>query len=118
VEDNPQVVQLFRRYLHGSIYRLLHVPDPDVLVQRAGEEQPAVITLDVMMPRRDGWELLQALKVRPETRDIPVLVCSVLRDRELALALGAADFLPKPITQHTLLAALNRHALRPSEASA
>lgn len=111
VEDNPQVVHLFRRYLNGSIYRLIHVPDADAAVEVASEEQPDVITLDVMMPRRDGWELLQALKVRPDTRDIPVLVCSVLRDRELALALGAADFLPKPITQHTLLSALGRHAM-------
>lgn len=111
VEDNPQVVHLFRRYLNGSIYRLIHVLDVDAAIEVASEEQPNVITLDVMMPRRDGWELLQALKVRPETREIPVLVCSVLRDRELALALGAADFLPKPITQHALLSALERHAL-------
>lgn len=109
VEDNPQVVQLFRRYLNGSIYRFIHAPDADVAVELASEEQPNVITLDVMMPRRDGWELLQALKVRPDTQRIPVLVCSVLRDQELALALGAAEFLPKPVTQHALLSALNRY---------
>lgn len=111
IEDNPQVVQLFRRYLSGSGYRLVHAPDADAALDLARAEKPDLITLDVMMPRRDGWELLQALKVHPDTRAIPVLVCSVLRDRELALALGASDFLPKPVTQQLLLAALQRHLL-------
>lgn len=109
IEDNEQVVQLYRRYLAGSIYRLVSVADAGKAVHAAVDERPAVITLDVMMPHRDGWEVLQALKVHPDTRGIPVIVCSVLREKELALALGAADFLTKPVSQHTLLDALNRH---------
>ncbi|MBX6771636.1 MAG: response regulator [Chloroflexi bacterium] len=109
VEDNPQVVQLFQRYLSGTVYRLIHAADADTALTIAERQKPDAITLDVMMPRRDGWELLQALKVRPETRQIPVIVCSVLRDRDLALALGAVDFLPKPISQQALLGALGRH---------
>jgi CheY-like chemotaxis protein len=122
VEDNAQVVQLFRRYLVGSMYRLIHAADADRAIDLIASERPSVVTLDVMMPRRDGWELLQALKVRADTQAIPVLICSVLRDHELATALGAAGFLPKPISQHELLEALARHvpvpgqpALRPPE---
>lgn len=109
VEDNLQVIRLFQRYLSGTVYRLVHATDADTALEIAEHLKPDVITLDVMMPHRDGWELLQALKVRPQTRQIPVIVCSVLRDRDLAIALGAVDFLPKPITQQALLAALGRH---------
>ena len=109
IEDNEQVVHLYRRYLGGSIYRLVPVADAGAAVRAAIDERPAVITLDVMMPHRDGWEVLQALKVHPETRAIPVIICSVLREKELALALGATDFLTKPVSQHALLDALNRH---------
>jgi adenylate cyclase len=60
----------------------------------------------VMMPERDGWDLLQALRHNPATYDIPVIICSVLRQHELALALGAAAYLSKPISEHSLLQAL------------
>jgi CheY-like chemotaxis protein len=113
VEDNAQVVNLFRRYLAGSIYRMIHAPDADRAIDLIASERPSVVTLDVMMPRRDGWELLQALRVRADTQDIPVLICSVLRDHELATALGASEFLPKPISQRALLEALGRHVAFP-----
>jgi CheY-like chemotaxis protein len=60
------------------------------------------------MPTMDGWEILQALQADPETRHIPVIVCSVWDEPELAFSLGAADFLKKPITQRDLLDALVR----------
>jgi CheY-like chemotaxis protein len=116
VEDNPQVVQLFRRYLSGSSFQMVVAPNGSLAFDLATAERPAAITLDLLLPQRDGWEFLQALKVHPETRLIPVIVCSVLRERELALALGAADFLAKPVTQHALLSSLRRHAVRPSPA--
>jgi CheY-like chemotaxis protein len=62
-----------------------------------------------MMPSQDGWQILQQLKSLREARDIPIIVCSVLRERALALSLGAADFLVKPITQQALLSALAKH---------
>jgi CheY-like chemotaxis protein len=114
VEDNPQVAQLLARYLSGSPYRLLTAPNGVVGFEVAKTSKPSAITLDLLMPQSDGWELLQALKIHPDTRHIPVIVCSVLRERELALALGAADFLPKPVTQHAFLGALERNALATS----
>jgi DNA-binding response OmpR family regulator len=112
VEDNPQVVQLFRRYLSGSPYQMLWAATGNVALDLASAERPDAITLDLLLPQRDGWEFLQAAKVHPATRDIPVIVCSVLRERELALSLGAADFLAKPVTQHALLTALRQHLRR------
>jgi CheY-like chemotaxis protein len=64
--------------------------------------------LDVMMPQVDGWELLAAIKSNPATRDIPVIVCSVLKSPALALKLGAAAYLPKPVSQQALIEALAR----------
>jgi len=113
VEDNPQVVQLFQRYLSGSPFQMVTAPNGSVAFDLATAEQPAAITLDLLLPQRDGWEFLQVVKVHPDTRQIPVIVCSVLRERELALALGAADFLAKPVTQYALLSSLRRHSLRP-----
>ena len=69
----------------------------------AREVLPAAITLDIMMPNQDGWEILQALKSDPATRSIPVIICSVLEDPELAHSLGAAAYLQKPISQAALL---------------
>jgi CheY-like chemotaxis protein len=111
VEDNPQVVQLFRRYVAGSPFQIVVAPDGATALDLATRLQPAAITLDLLLPQRDGWELLQALKVHPATRQIPAVVCSVLRERELAFALGAADFLAKPVSQHTFLSSLRRHAM-------
>jgi CheY-like chemotaxis protein len=112
VEDNPQVVQLFRRYLSGSPYQMLSAATGGAALDLASAERPDAITLDLLLPQRDGWEFLQAAKVHPATRGIPVIVCSVLQERELALSLGAADFLAKPVTQHALLTALRQHLRR------
>ena len=69
-----------------------------------------------MMPERDGWALLGELRAHPETRGIPVVVCTILSQGELALALGAADFIRKPVGRMGLLSALDRQlGLRPRE---
>ena len=93
VDDNPDVLYLFRRYLSGGRYPVVEAQDVATALRLVDEVKPQVITLDLMMPMRDGWELLQTLRRHPETRDTPVLVCSVLKERELALMLGATGFL-------------------------
>ena len=69
--------------------------------------RPAVILLDVMMPKEDGWELLCTLKTGDETKQIPVIICSVLNEPALAFSLGAAAYLPKPVSQQSLMQALS-----------
>jgi CheY-like chemotaxis protein len=76
------------------------------VLKLARELAPVAVALDVMMPTQDGWEVLQSLKNDPTTRNIPVIICSVLDDPELAYSLGAAAYLHKPVTQADLLSAL------------
>lgn len=106
IDDNPEVIQLFQRYLGGGAYRVVGATSGTEALQLAQRIRPQVITLDVMMAGQDGWEILQNLKAQPATKNIPVIVCSVLRERDLALHLGASGFLAKPVTQQMLLAQL------------
>ncbi len=117
IDDNPDVVQLFRRYLSGGAYHVVGAADGREALRLAQETRPQAITLDVMMPDQDGWELLQTLKNLPATKDIPVIVCSVLRERTLALSLGASEFVAKPVTQEVLLSALVQCLAGPTDAA-
>jgi CheY-like chemotaxis protein len=108
VDDQKPTHQMFRRFLSRTAYQLVGVTDPGEVLTLARQLKPILITLDVMMPNVDGWEILQALKTTYETKEIPILVCSAWEEPELAKSLGAAGFLKKPIRQRDLLAALDR----------
>ena len=108
VDDQEPAIRMFQRYLSRCSVRVVGVQEPGQVLLLARQLQPQAVTLDVMMPTMDGWEILQALQADPETRHIPVIVCSVWDEPELAFSLGAAEFLKKPITQKDLLAALAR----------
>jgi len=107
VEDNDAVILAFRRYLVGHNYQVIGATTGAEALRLARELDPAAITLDVMMPSQDGWEILQALKNDPVTQHIPVIICSVLDDPDLAHSLGAAAYLCKPIAQADLVATLD-----------
>ena len=117
VDDNPDVALVLRRYLESADLEVVAIDRGELAVERARELRPVAIALDVMMAGQDGWETLQQLKNHPQTHQIPVLVCSVLREPELARFLGAAALLPKPLTRPDLLGALARLGLvaRPLE---
>jgi CheY-like chemotaxis protein len=106
VDDNEDLLELFSRYLASHHYRVVTAENAAQALELARRLQPHAITLDLMMPRQDGWDVLQTLLNQPETQHIPVLVCSVLQQKELALSLGATAFLEKPVTESVLLAAL------------
>lgn len=108
VDDNADLIALFQRYLGGHDVSVVGVADGEQTLPLAAELQPRLITLDVMMPHLDGWEVLQRLKDAPETGHIPVIVCSVLHEPQLALAMGASDFITKPVRQTELLEVLQR----------
>ena len=108
VDDQEAAIRMFKRYLTRSGLRVVGCRQPEEALAMAGQLQPRAITLDVMMPAVDGWEILQSLRANPETDDIPVVVCSVWDEPDLATSLGAAAFLKKPITQKDLWAALFR----------
>jgi len=108
IDDNPDVAFLFSRLLRDHDYRVLQASTGPTALQLAREAQPDAVTLDVLMPAQDGWDLLRTLSRDPDTRRIPVIVCSVLPERSLALSLGVAGFLNKPVTREALLAELQR----------
>jgi CheY-like chemotaxis protein len=108
VDDQETALQLYQRYLARTGLKVTGVRDGSQVLGLARRLQPRAIMLDVMMPHMDGWEVLQGLKADPATRQIPVIVCSVWEEPELANSLGASGFLSKPIKQGDLLAALAR----------
>lgn len=114
VDDNVDLIALFQRYLGGHEVAVIGATESAQALRLAAELQPDVITLDVMMPNLDGWDVLQRLKSGPETTHIPVVVCSVLHEIELAQNLGANDYLTKPVQQADLLSVLGPYLLQPA----
>ena len=108
IEDNADTLHLWARYVEDSRYHLLAVQEPGRALDMAIQLAPAVIILDLMMPGVDGWTLLGRLRNHPSTTATRVVVCTVLPQRELALSLGAADFMRKPVTRREFLEVLAR----------
>ncbi|HEY66611.1 MAG TPA: response regulator [Caldilineae bacterium] len=106
IDDNEGLVELLDRYLTGHACRVVAAASGREGLELAQEIRPDAIVLDVMMPEVDGWEVLQTLRTRPQTSAIPVIVCSVFNDPELAYSLGASLFLPKPVRRDDVLNAL------------
>jgi len=108
IDDDAQVISLYQRYLKPQGYQVVALTNPKEAVARAKELRPYAITLDIMMPEMDGWQVLNQLKSDPETRDIPIVICSILEDEEKGFNLGAADYLTKPFLQEELILTVNR----------
>ncbi|MHB0877089.1 MAG: ATP-binding response regulator [Anaerolineae bacterium] len=108
VEDNPSAVELYRRYLPPEDWEVHVVCDPRATVETAKSLGAEVIVLDIMLPKVDGWTLLGQLASGAETSRIPVVVCSVVDDPDLARALGARAYLTKPVSQDSLRDALRQ----------
>ncbi len=117
IDDNADTLQLLERYVSGTRYRFIGARDPEEALELAEELVPQIIVLDVMLPMVDGWELLGRLREHPKTRAVPIIVCTVLPQEELALALGAAAFMRKPISRNVFLSALDRQIDRLSRES-
>ncbi|NPV08467.1 MAG: response regulator [Anaerolineae bacterium] len=110
VEDNPGACALYERYLANSEWEPVTVPHPRLAVDITASRQVEAVILDIMMAEADGWDVLQALKLNPRTSAVPVIVCSVVNDPELGMALGAAAYLTKPISRRDLLKSLRQLA--------
>ena len=107
IDDNPDTLQLLQRYTADTRYRLLGESDPERSLAVAEESLPDIILLDVLLQDLDGWELLGRFRAHPQLGDRPVIVCTILPQEDLALSLGAAGFLSKPLSQPALLSALD-----------
>jgi signal transduction histidine kinase/CheY-like chemotaxis protein len=112
IDDDPTARSLLRRYLGKAGYRVEEAEDGRTGLSRARAAAPDVITLDVMMPEMDGWAVLTALKADPGLAEIPVIMVTILDEQRMGFALGAFDYLTKPIERSRLLSVLSRCAGR------
>jgi signal transduction histidine kinase/DNA-binding response OmpR family regulator len=115
VEDDPAAAELLARQLDRGGFRIEIVSTGSDVVAKARDLQPAAITLDILLPDVDGWEVLSRLKDDDATCDIPVIVISVVDNPELGLALGAFDYFVKPVDANELISRLGKFNLGPKE---
>jgi signal transduction histidine kinase/DNA-binding response OmpR family regulator len=111
VEDDAAAAELLRLYLAGAGYRVEVARDGEEGFAKAWQLQPNLITLDLQLPKVDGWDVLIRLKGEPATRDIPVVIVSIVEEHGKGFALGAADYLVKPVSREEMLQALQRLGL-------
>jgi len=109
IDDDAIVRDITSRNLTREGYRVILANDGPSGLALARTEKPAAIVLDVLMPGMDGWAVLSALKKDPELRPIPVILASQLDEKEVGFALGAHDYLIKPVDKERLVTAIRRH---------
>ncbi|HYM51731.1 MAG TPA: response regulator [Candidatus Limnocylindrales bacterium] len=102
IEDDPVTSQLLTGQIQHAGFRVAHAQDGDEAIRKALEILPDLIVMETVLPRRDGWEVLQELRGRAATADVPVLVCSVTENRPLMEHLGVIGYLAKPWTPSAL----------------
>jgi hypothetical protein len=108
VDDELSIRTLIEVTLQLEGFDTIGACDGETALQMAADHHPDVITLDVMMPGMDGWAVLTALKADAETMDIPVIMLTIVDDKNLGYALGAADYVTKPVDRDRLAAALQK----------
>jgi hypothetical protein len=108
IDDDPGARELLQRFLAREGFSVVTAAGGEEGLRLARELRPDAITLDVLMPGLDGWAVLGALKADAGTADIPVIMLTMVDDRNLGYALGAADYLTKPVDRERLLATLAR----------
>jgi signal transduction histidine kinase/DNA-binding response OmpR family regulator len=110
VEDDPRTLDLLRFTLSREGFRVEGARDGEEAVVKARALQPSLMTLDILLPKKDGWEVLKELKEDPATRDIPVVIVSIVDEPERGFSLGAADYILKPIDREDFLRRLGRYS--------
>ncbi|QIF03079.1 response regulator [Roseimicrobium sp. ORNL1] len=109
IDDDASVRELMTRYLGGKGYRVITAEDGEKGMALAREQHPSVITLDVVLPgAQSGWDILSQLKDEPLTASIPVIIVTFLEETRHGFALGAADYVVKPIAWEDLLGSLQK----------
>ncbi|MBN1888404.1 MAG: response regulator [Thermoflexales bacterium] len=108
IDDDNSVAAMYWRYLERHGYGVIGVANSQKALESARRLKPYAILLDVLMPGQDGWAVLAELKRDEETRSIPVIIASILNERNKAYSLGAVDYLVKPVIEEDLLTALRR----------
>ncbi|MEZ5333824.1 MAG: response regulator [Methanolobus sp.] len=108
IEDEKESQEILSIILRDAGYNVKFATDGKEALKLANELQPFAITLDIMMPEMDGWDVLKKLKGEKETKDIPVVIVSILNERDMGVVWGAFDYFVKPVNREALLASLQR----------
>ncbi len=108
IDDDPEIRYTIGQYLISRGYEVAYAEDGEQGIEKAVNLQPFAITLDVMLPKKDGWNILKEFKENPATRDIPVILISVMGDKNLGYGLGAFEYFVKPISSEKLLSAFTK----------
>jgi CheY-like chemotaxis protein len=109
IDDEPAVRDLMQRFLAREGFRVITAASGEEGLRLARELTPEAITLDVMMPGLDGWAVLSALKADPSLSEIPVIMLTIVDDKNLGYALGASEYLTKPIDRDRLVGVLKQY---------
>ncbi len=109
IDDDAQAREILRVHLQKDGWQVITASDGESGLRLARELGPSAITLDVMMPKMDGWTVLQRLKADPELALIPVIMCTIVDEKERGFALGATDYLLKPVPRARLLQTLQKY---------
>jgi len=108
VDDDPEAANLISSSLLHEGYNTIAATSGKEALKLAESYRPFAITLDILMPDMDGWEVLQALKKNPDTKDIPVIIISITKDRETGFALGAVGYVTKPVSKELLISEIHK----------
>ncbi|MBO42140.1 MAG: hypothetical protein CMM28_00300 [Rhodospirillaceae bacterium] len=108
IDDDPTIRELMMRQLERDGFKVMTAEDGKTGVSTAIDRKPDAIVLDILMPGMDGWSVLRALKASSVTKDIPVIMASILDERNRGFSLGAADYLAKPVEKDRLVASIER----------
>jgi PAS domain S-box-containing protein len=107
VDDERDIVALLRHQLEAKGYKVVIASTGEQAIAKAISEQPSLITLDILLPDRNGFDVLRELKTRPETSHIPVIVLSVVQDENSGYKLGAAGYITKPVDKELLVSSVS-----------
>jgi PAS domain S-box-containing protein len=110
IDDEADARDLLKRTFEKAGYEVTLAADGATGIEIARQIQPAIITLDVMMRKMDGWAVLRALKSDPKLCDIPVFMVSIVKDKAMGYTLGAAEYLSKPVDRELLLRLVQRYS--------
>ena len=109
IDDDASTREIISRFLSKDGFRTVSASNGESGLKLAKQVHPTAITLDVMMPGVDGWTVLAELKADPDLADIPVIVVTILDEKDMGYSLGAADYMTKPIDRERLLAIVRKH---------
>ncbi len=108
IDDDPNVLILLKENLEDEGVYVVGALSADEGIRKVKEIHPFAVTLDIMLPQKDGWAVLSQLKADPATREIPIIVLSIIDNKELGFSLGAFDYLVKPFDNEAIMDVLRR----------